>query len=111
MVSTQNAMSIKPQQARLVVEDCMELLGQITYEITALRALICPPTAWGQLGAPAAAGTQQWMQQLNQALALCVAYHEQLQRLIRTAGNRYESADQAEAASYSGLLGGHQHPC
>jgi hypothetical protein len=100
MTNSQQAFSMRPEQARLVVEDCMELLGQITYELTSLRALVCPPSAWGQLGGTAATGTQQWMQQLNQALATCVQFHEQLQRLINRAANSVQNTDQDVQQQY-----------
>ncbi|MGL5817480.1 MAG: hypothetical protein ACRCYR_07950 [Phycicoccus sp.] len=100
MTSSEGAVSIRPERARLVVEDSMELLGQITYELTALRALVCPPSAWGQLGATACTGTQQWMQQLNQALATCVQFHEQVQRLINGSANLYQDTDEDIGEQY-----------
>lgn len=99
-------MSIRPQRARVVVEECIELLGQIMYERTALLALVCPPTAWGQLGSPAAAGTQQWMQQVNQTLLTLIRFHELLQKLIKNAADRYENEDQDTEQQYRALQTG-----
>jgi hypothetical protein len=106
MTSSRQAMSIRPQRARTIVEDCIELLGQIMYERTALVALVCPPTSWGQLGSPAAAGTPQWMQQVNQTLLTLIQFHEMLQKLIKDASDRYENQDQDTEQRYRALLNG-----
>ncbi|MGF1647310.1 MAG: hypothetical protein ACFCVF_10395 [Kineosporiaceae bacterium] len=106
MTSSRQAMSIRPQRARTIVEDCIELLGQIMYERTALMALVVPPTAWGQLGSPAAAGTQQWMQQVNQTLLTLIQFHELLQKLIKEASNRYENEDQDTEQQFRALQSG-----
>ncbi|MGF1663482.1 MAG: hypothetical protein ACFCVG_13650 [Kineosporiaceae bacterium] len=105
-MNSEQAMSIRPRQALEIVESCIDLLGQIMYERTALMALVCPPTAWSQLGSTAATATQHWMQQVNQALLTLIQFHELLQKLIKDAADRYQNQDQDTEQEYRGLQDG-----
>lgn len=100
---TRNAMTIRPYRAREIVEDCIELLAQLMYRRTAIVALMCPPTAWGQLGGSFAGTKDAWVQQVDQVLLTLVQAHEQLQRRIKQAADSYEHQDQDVEEQYRAI--------
>lgn len=96
--------SIKPDEARTIVNGTKDLLFKIMDETAALQSLSFRPGAFGQIGTPVAAGAEQHKLQQLQLFVKISAYLHELQTMIDDASRKLERADQDAQERYRGLL-------
>jgi hypothetical protein len=105
---------IQPDRARNTVLDAMELLGQITFELTSLQSLVLPPTVFAQIGQTPAASTARWKQQLLQTFFSLVRLLSEYNDRVTRSADAYQRGDGAVTDTYRNMLGApdlsHQPP-